>query len=157
MAAKGKFFKAIKGLAGNYSTEEKTVEIPSAIEPRADEQEKLISLTLSSTIISSSMIVEGEIQSSNDLEVMGMVKGPITTTGDLNIKGKVLGDIRGRNVALNGCAVQGNVFAEENLSLDADAIVLGDIQAKNITMNPGAKLNGKVTILSQELKEESLF
>lgn len=220
MAAKENFFKAMKELAGvnpvgeeNYSeTEDLDITakpIKNVIENPYDsldvenketerrkalfEVEKIPEVTKpfsSATIISSSMIINGEMKSTGDIEILGIMKGPVTTTGNLNIEGKVLGNIKGKNILLKGCAVQGNVVASGDILVDTDSVIVGDIQGNNvqvngkvkgwinvqemlelnkdavvdgdassryIAMNQGAKLNGKVSVISDGPKDDGTF
>ncbi|MEG1931002.1 MAG: polymer-forming cytoskeletal protein [Anaerovorax sp.] len=211
MVKENNFIKAMKELTGANTAEEangKSMQEAGYSKNRrnlkerkkAETQKNAFEITVNTdwnagiqgevTTISKTMVIVGDVKSSDNLQVLGLVRGPIETTKELVIKGKVLGDIRGKNVILKNCAVQGNVFAENHLIIDEGSILLGsiyagdliaagkvkgnivvkdlaklgevalvngDITAERITMEQGAKLNGKVTILSQEKESIPLF
>ncbi|WP_027399733.1 bactofilin family protein [Anaerovorax odorimutans] len=219
MAAKENFFKAMKELTGMNIAEEDSFQYKEPLDDYETEQDfitkpydnnekkemdldkrnvtfereeipdysKKIS---SATIISASMIVTGEVKSKGDIEILGTIKGPILTSGNMNIEGKILGNIQAQNITLKGCAVQGNIIASGNITLDTNSVVVGDIQASNIkingklkgnlyikemielnkdaivdgdassrfiSMSQGAALNGKVSIISDERKDDGIF
>ncbi|MEG1585009.1 MAG: polymer-forming cytoskeletal protein [Anaerovorax sp.] len=212
MAKENNFIKAMKELTGANLVEEAREEIIKDTEQNmdirilqtekkeAETQKKLFKVNAektftgsvqdNSTIISKTMVIVGDVKSADNLEVLGMIKGPVETSKELTLRGKVLGDVRGQNITMKNCAVQGNVMAENHLSIDGDSVILGDVSATDMTssgkvkgaiivkdlaklegmalvngditaeriiMEQGVKLNGKVTILSEERENDQLF
>jgi cytoskeletal protein CcmA (bactofilin family) len=55
-----------------------------------------------------------------------------------------LGDIKGANVDLSACTVQGNIIASGVLNVDCDSVLIGDIKAENLTINGKLKGNAQI-------------
>ncbi len=110
----------------------------------------------SATVISSSMVIVGEITSSSDIDIYGDVKGSVKTDGDIKATGKIMGDLTGNHFTLNGCTVQGNITAKGNVTIGINTVVVGDITAENIKIN--GKVKGNLTIgKMSEFLENSLL
>lgn len=108
------------------------------------------------TVISRSMVIVGEINSSGDIDVYGDVKGSIKTDGDVKATGKIIGDLAGNSFTLNGCTIQGNVTAQGNVIIGLNTVVVGDIVADSIKIN--GKVKGNLTIAKMsEFQENALL
>lgn len=99
------------------------------------------------TIISETMVVVGNVKSSDDLQILGMVKGSVETTKQLLIKGKVQGDVKGKDIVLENCTIQGNVSANKDIDINDESVIIGDISADNICS--AGKIKGNLVV--QEL------
>jgi cytoskeletal protein CcmA (bactofilin family) len=108
------------------------------------------------TVISRSMVVVGEINSSTDIDVYGDVKGSIKTTGDIKVTGKIIGDLVGSSFTLNGCVIQGNIVAKGNVSIGTNTMIVGDIAADNIKINGKVKGNLNINKMSEFLENALL-
>lgn len=93
------------------------------------------------TVISAGTSVFGDLRAEGDVEVLGKLKGNLEATGNVRITGKVLGDVKGGDVRLAGCAVQGNITATASVCLDATAVVVGDVLATDIESDGKVKGN----------------
>lgn len=111
---------------------------------------------IASTVISRSMVIEGEIVSSSDIDIYGDVKGSIKTTGDIKVTGKIIGDIVGDNFTLTGCAIQGNIQAKGNVVIGTNTVIVGNISAENIKINGKVKGNLKINSSSEFLENALL-
>lgn len=96
------------------------------------------------TTISKGTSIVGEIHSDSDVEMLGSMKGNIITKGNVNVSGKVMGDIKGANIDLNSCTVQGNIIAGGMLSIDSESVLVGDIKAENMTIDGRLKGNAQI-------------
>ena len=96
------------------------------------------------TTISKGTSIVGEIHSDSNIELLGSMKGNIITKGNVNVSGKVLGDIKGANVDLSACTIQGNIIASGILNVDCDSVLVGDIKAENLSINGKLKGNAQV-------------
>lgn len=108
------------------------------------------------TVISRSMVIEGEVLSSGDIDVYGDVKGSIKTTGDIKVTGKIIGDVAGDNFTLNGCAIQGNIEARGNVVIGTNTVIVGNISADNIKLNGKVKGNLKINNMAEFLENALL-
>ncbi len=96
------------------------------------------------TTISKGTSIVGEIHSDSNIDLLGTMKGNVITKGNVNVSGKVLGDIKGANVDLSGCTVQGNIIASGMLTIDNDSVLVGDIKAENLSINGKLKGNAQI-------------
>lgn len=96
------------------------------------------------TTISKGTSIVGELHSDSDIEMLGNMKGNILTKGNINVCGKVLGDIKGANIDLTSCTVQGNIIAAGTLNIDSDSVLIGDIRSENLLINGKLKGNAQI-------------
>jgi len=96
--------------------------------------------------IGSSVIVTGDVTSTEDLVIDGQVHGAIKI-GDHNLAigpgAMVVAHLTAKAVVISG-NVTGNVMSSGRVELKATAKVQGDINAPHLIMEDGAHLSGKV-------------
>ncbi len=96
--------------------------------------------------IGGSILVRGDVVSSEDLVIDGQVQGNIEL-GDHNLTigsgASVVADLVAKSITISG-QVKGDVVGSEKVELKASARVEGDINAPKFTMEEGATLIGKV-------------
>lgn len=100
------------------------------------------------TLIAPSARIQGDVEFSGGLHVMGTVVGNIAVQdGDgklvIGESGCVKGEIRVPKVVING-KVEGDVHATEHLELAEKAVVEGNVYYTLIEMVIGARVNGKL-------------
>lgn len=98
--------------------------------------------------IGKSIVIEGDLASSEDLTIAGRIEGDIsvpehslTITPDARIRG----NIEARFVAVHG-AVTGTITAKEKVEVAETGSVDGDILAPRIAIAEGATLRGQVGV-----------
>jgi cytoskeletal protein CcmA (bactofilin family) len=97
-------------------------------------------------LISSGTEITGDIISSGDIRIDGVV------TGTLNIKGKVVigptgrikGEIVCKNSEISG-VVEGKLTVGQLLNLKSSSRILGDISTSKLSIEPGARFSGPRT------------
>jgi cytoskeletal protein CcmA (bactofilin family) len=96
--------------------------------------------------IGGSVLVKGNVVSSEDLIIDGKVEGTIEL-GDHSLTvgpgAAVVADLVARSVSISG-TVKGNVMGNAKVELKSTAKVEGDISAPKFLMEEGATLIGKV-------------
>lgn len=102
---------------------------------------------MASTIIGTSIVVDGEISGEGDLVVQGTVKGRIALKEGLVIEdsGVVEAEIDSQSVQIAG-RVTGNIAAADKVELKSECRVIGDIRAPRIVISDGASFRGKVDL-----------
>ena len=92
----------------------------------------------------------------NTLATGTFVKGNLTVEGDLRMDGRIEGDIvcsgkseiKGNtqcaNAEIHG-QIEGNVNVKEKLVLKSSSIVKGDICLQTLEVEPGAKIEGRIS------------
>lgn len=96
--------------------------------------------------IGGSIIVKGDVVSTEDLMIDGQVQGTIEL-GDHSLTigsgASVIADLTAKTVTISG-QLKGNVISSGTVELKSTARVVGDISAPKILMEDGATLIGKV-------------
>lgn len=101
----------------------------------------------STTLLSKSTEVIGDMHFTGNLEVEGIVRGNVIANGDARVrimeKGLVEGEISAPNVVINGRVV-GDVYSSKHVELAANAVVEGNVHYQLIEMVKGAQVNGSL-------------
>lgn len=94
-------------------------------------------------LIGNGTTITGDIQSSGDVRIDGILNGNITINGRLVIgaNGKIEGNVICQNADVSG-EIKGKVQVAEMLALKATAKILGDIVTGKISIEPGAVFTG---------------
>lgn len=103
----------------------------------------------STTLVSKSAEIIGDVRFSGNLMVEGTVKGNVYTTDGADAHARVLdkgvieGDIRVPTLVING-TVNGDVYSDKHIELAAKAVVNGNVHYNLIEMVKGAQVNGNL-------------
>ena len=106
-----------------------------------------------STVIGQGTHIDGDVVFSGGLHIDGSVKGNVRAAEGMDAilsvseLGMIEGEVHVPMIILNG-AVQGNVFATEQIEMAAKSKVTGDVNYRLIEMAVGAEVNGR--LLRQE-------
>jgi cytoskeletal protein CcmA (bactofilin family) len=96
--------------------------------------------------ISKSILVRGDVVSTEDLMIDGQVQGTIEL-GDHSLTigsgAEIVADLVAKTITISG-QVKGDVVGSERVELKATGKVEGDINAPRFVMEEGATLSGKV-------------
>jgi cytoskeletal protein CcmA (bactofilin family) len=98
------------------------------------------------TTIGPSLLINGEVTSSEDITVHGTVKGHIhMDAGSLRVaqQGRVDAEVRGSSVTIDG-SLAGGVTASARVELTPSAQVTGTLTAPAIVLHDGAVFNGTI-------------
>jgi len=97
------------------------------------------------TTIGTTVTINGEFKSEEDVAVQGTVKGRIETTADLIVEegGTVEAEIATRNIDVHGTVV-GNVTASDRFQVHAGGNITGDIRSPRVVLEDGAKYKGHI-------------
>jgi len=100
------------------------------------------------TLIGSTAVFTGNIESDGTVRVDGKVIGDIRVTGDVYIgnNAKVQGNIDACNIYLAG-TVEGNIIANGLLKVLSTARLYGDIKVNSFVTDEGALFQGKCEML----------
>ena len=91
--------------------------------------------------------ITGDIVSDGDIRVDGKVAGSMKVTGKLVIgeNGLVEGEVECKNAAIAG-QLEGTLKVDQTLSLTASAKLQGKVQVEKLAVEPGAEINGSVSM-----------
>jgi cytoskeletal protein CcmA (bactofilin family) len=100
---------------------------------------------MATTVIGSSIVIDGEISGEEHLVVHGTVKGRIIVRDSLVVEngGLVEATVETSSITVNG-TVNGDISASERAELRPNSTVVGDIRAPRILIADGASFKGNV-------------
>ena len=98
--------------------------------------------------IGASVVVKGDLMSSEDLMIAGRVEGEIMVPNHgviIGPKAKIRADIEARTVAVHG-EVVGQVTAAERVEIGATGSVRGDVTAPLMAVAEGGVVQGRLAV-----------
>jgi cytoskeletal protein CcmA (bactofilin family) len=98
------------------------------------------------TTIGASLVITGEVTSSEDVTINGCVHGPVSVRDGALIAtqtGRVTGDLRASRIVVQG-TVDGTLSATERIELQPSAVVSGSLSANHVVIADGATFNGRI-------------
>jgi cytoskeletal protein CcmA (bactofilin family) len=104
--------------------------------------------------IGSSIVIRGDLTSSEDLTIAGTVEGDVAVPKHTLViapSARVRGDIVARAVAVHG-KVSGSVTADGKVEVGETGSVDGDISTPRMVVAEGAVLRGRVGIAAQSVQ-----
>ncbi len=109
------------------------------------------------TIIGPSVKIKGDFHGTNNIIVEGVVDGSLKTSGNLRIsdKAKITANVEAKDAKISG-EVKGNIKIRGYLEITALAKIFGDIEVLSLSIERGAIINGKCTMLvsGEEIKKQ---
>jgi len=99
--------------------------------------------------IGKSVVIKGEISSSEDLYVDGELRGSVQLRDHaltVGPNGKVEANVTAREIVVHG-SLNGNVQASEKIEIRKTGSLLGDLQTARIIIEDGAYFKGSIDIL----------
>ena len=100
------------------------------------------------SLVGESMVIKGELQAAEDLEIAGRLEGSIMHTANRLVvrrTGVVKADIATNNLIIEG-RVEGDVHGRQSVVLSETAIVSGNIETARLSIADGAQFNGRITM-----------
>jgi len=103
-------------------------------------------------IITSTLLIKGEVRGSDDLYIDGEVQGTIhLSSGRVTVgpHGKISADVDAREIIVRG-KVTGALRGRERVEIGSTGEVRGDIATSRIAIGEGAQIHSKVEITRAE-------
>jgi cytoskeletal protein CcmA (bactofilin family) len=96
------------------------------------------------SLLSREVIIEGDIQGNENLQIEGKLKGSIKLAGDIYVgqTGVVDANVEADNVVILG-RISGNVTARKQLQIQSSGKLMGDCTAQSIDIREGALFEGR--------------
>ncbi len=97
------------------------------------------------SLIAPGLIIEGKIEGTGNVRIVGRFKGEVSVKGDLTIErgAHISGEIRAENIIVRG-EVEGNIHATARVELSESGVLTGDLKASSLTVAAGSRMRGKV-------------
>jgi cytoskeletal protein CcmA (bactofilin family) len=102
-------------------------------------------------VIGEDLIIQGELKSRGEIEVLGYVTGAVTAERlTVHRSGRVIGTVRAGNAEVNGL-IQGSVAVRHLISIGATGTVSGDVRYGQLSLAPGGDLSAEVRNVPPEI------
>lgn len=145
-AAKGKAAKADEVIARE---EERMPDLETEI----SKNDAYAGLSEDTTYITSKTAIIGNIETEDDIDIMGRVEGNITCSGKLIIGGRVNGNIKVTELYAHQAHISGEIVAERSVKIGAGTISVGNISAESAVIAGAVK--GDVDVKEQVIVDSS--
>jgi cytoskeletal protein CcmA (bactofilin family) len=96
--------------------------------------------------IGKTVVIKGELTSTEDTVILGRLEGTITVKDHTVTIGKgatIEAEVKGHSVVVEG-HVTGNVTASKSLEIGVGGMVLGDVSTPSLVIRDGGTLKGRV-------------
>lgn len=117
--------------------------LKSAIIMFSSKPKEMVAAGGGTSIIGSALSLTGDISSTSDIRIDGVVKGNIKSDARILIgsEGVVEGDMESTQADVMG-TVKGNIKVKELLNLRGNAVIVGNISAGKLQVEPTVSFNG---------------
>lgn len=108
---------------------EETAEITEeiSISPVIDEPYKGVSEEVA--VIATGMVINGDVASDGNMELLGTINGNINIAGKLSVSGKVNGNIKANDIFVDGAELEGNIETAESVKIGNGSVIIGNIKS----------------------------
>ena len=90
-------------------------------------------------VITSGMVIKGDLSSTGSLEVLGSITGNISINGKLNIVGTVEGDSKAAEIYAEGAKITGEVNSQGSVKIGQSSVIIGNIFATSAVIAGAVK------------------
>lgn len=80
-------------------------------------------------------VIEGNIVTSSDMQILGIVNGNVTSEGQIALSGKIVGDVEAGSLTINSGTISGDIVCTAGVTLTNQAIINGKIDAQSVDCN----------------------
>jgi cytoskeletal protein CcmA (bactofilin family) len=96
------------------------------------------------SLIAGDLTIEGKIEGSGDVRLVGKFKGDVHVEGNLTIEegAKLTGSVRAGTVVIAG-DLEGNIEAASSVELMKTGVLNGDLKAGSLTVAAGSRMRGQ--------------
>lgn len=104
-------------------------------------------------LVGSGTEITGDIVSSGDIRIDGIINGNLQTKGKVVIgeTGKAKGEVNCKNADISG-KIEGKIIVTELLSLKPSALIVGDIVSGKLAIEPGARFTGNCNMTGPDIR-----
>lgn len=108
------------------------------------------------TYITRSTIIKGTIKTDSDLKIAGKIEGNVEGRNIAVIGGKIIGDINCTSTEIEDAHIEGNISAVEVIDIGKDNVIVGNISANRGKV--AGKVKGDIVIEQDlEIEEEAVI
>lgn len=112
---------------------EEPVYTPPVVERKMPEMSRPSSKSVSGevSVLTESMIINGNIATEGALEVRGRIVGNVEALGKLNITGEIQGNSQAAEIYAEGARITGELRSHGSIKVGQNAVVLGNVYANS--------------------------
>ena len=99
------------------------------------------------TVISGSMVITGNIESSDQIKADGCIFGDLNTASSVIVNGKIIGDVATDSLEVSG-SIKGAVKVSTDARIEHAAVIMGDIKSANLQTKGKVKGNLEIKIVA---------
>jgi cytoskeletal protein CcmA (bactofilin family) len=98
----------------------------------------------SESLIAADLTIEGKIEGSGHVRLVGKFKGDVHVEGNLTVEegAKLTGSVRASTVVIGG-ELEGNIDAATSVELLRTGVLNGDLKAGSLTVAAGSRMRGQ--------------
>lgn len=111
----------------------------SGMEQEIHSSEEILGLGEDTTYITKGTIVNGNIETDGDIEILGRIDGNVRCAGKLIISGRINGDINTTDLYAEAANISGEIIASGTVKIGAGTVTVGNISAFTATIAGAVK------------------
>ncbi len=129
----GSDFSQMFGKTETELPKEEPVYTPPVVERKMPELSRPSSKSASGevSVLTESMIINGNIATEGALEVRGRIVGNVEALGKLNITGEIQGNSQASEIYAEGARITGELRSHGSIKIGQNAVVLGNVYANS--------------------------
>lgn len=144
------------GFAGNGTTREPvSFDAPKVEQKVVTYKEFTEQPSANCTRVTSTMVIQGDIKSEDDIHVNGHVVGDIRTSANLTSTNLILGNVNAQNARLDGARIKGNVALRGDFTLGDRSVIVGDIACEHLKV--AGKIKGNCNVKESASFSENAY
>ena len=96
-------------------------------------------ITDETAVITTGLIVAGDLDSTGSIDVFGTVEGNVSCRGKLTVNGSIAGDSKANEIFANNAQIDGNVEAKGSIKIGQGTVIVGNIIATSAVIAGAVK------------------
>lgn len=125
------------------------------------------------THIAEGTTLEGNLHSTGDVEISGILKGNVKADGEVIVRSSLTGNITAETLQIINCTVTGDIHVSGRLVLDKGSAIIGNVFSKEficsgqvkgdlhidglLSLKESSKVEGNITTGSMEMSSGAVF
>lgn len=105
------------------------------VQPKYNQSPSADPVNMKESIILGNTTIKGDVITDVGIQIYGAVIGNIESGGRVQLAGKVEGDISGKSVVITDTSLNGNIHAENDVSIKSGCVIKGDVSGNKIILN----------------------
>ena len=104
-----------------------------------EEQNGAAVTTDEDAVITAGMVVNGDISTTGNMELLGKVTGNVTVNGKLTISGEITGDSTAAEIYAESARINGEIHSKGSVKIGQSTVIIGNISANGAVVAGAVK------------------